>query len=88
MDFLIIGLATWRLLSLLIDEDGPAMIFFRVRERVGPAIMSRWGLDCFWCLSIWMGIVLTGIHWYSPIVIWLCWPFALSAVVILINRIV
>lgn len=81
MDFIIIGLAAWRLSSLLVDEDGPWQVFLRVREKMNVE-------GCLWCLSIWIGIVLTGIYWYSPQSLWLSWPFALSTVAILINRIV
>jgi|SRR5450432_3033111 hypothetical protein len=46
-------LATWRVTHLLANEDGPAAVIARVRERLGT---SAWGalLDCFQCMSVWV----------------------------------
>ena len=46
-------LATWRITYLLANEDGPADLVARAREKLG----SRWLgtlMDCFQCLSIWV----------------------------------
>jgi Protein of unknown function (DUF1360) len=46
-------LATWRITHLLANEDGPADLVARARERLGT---SRLGIlmDCFQCLSMWV----------------------------------
>lgn len=56
-DLLILSLATWRISSLLVHEDGPYAVFRRGRE-----FMERNGLElfwqlfqCVWCTSVWIG---------------------------------
>lgn len=51
-------LATWRLSSLLVKENGPARMFALVRERVGanePGEMIGLAelFSCIWCMSVW-----------------------------------
>ena len=50
--FLLGALATWRLTHLLVEEDGPADVVVRLRERAGDGLIGQ-ALDCFYCLSIW-----------------------------------
>jgi len=50
--FLVGALATWRVTHLLVEEDGPADLVFRLRERAGDGWVGQ-ALDCFYCLSIW-----------------------------------
>ena len=60
----IVGLATWRLTSLVARERGPADVFLRLRMRLGfehddagepTGIPDRWLiLGCVWCLSLWV----------------------------------
>ena len=66
MTELIVGiLATWRLTALLHYEDGPKGIFEKLRQRVrafeekdGKPVTFLGGLlSCFWCLSVWTGLV-------------------------------
>lgn len=98
MDFLILSLATFRLASLLSDEKGPYAIFSRFRYwagerrnesgRTGTNEFAR-GLICFWCVSIWIGMIL-GVAWYmfkdTSTIVWLMTPFALSSVAIIVNK--
>lgn len=44
-DFVILTLATWRLASLLVYEDGPAAIFSRLRHAAGLRYVVRQGAD-------------------------------------------
>ena len=49
MQFLVTILATWRLTTLLVYEEGPSGIF-----HIARAVSARLGgpLDCFWCASV------------------------------------
>lgn len=73
LTLLILILATWRISSLLTNEDGPYKILVRLRKLTKA-------FDCLWCMSIWVGLLITGLYWYKPgLVTLLCLPFALSA---------
>jgi hypothetical protein len=50
--FVVGALATWRVTHLLVEEDGPADVVVRLRERAGDGWVGQ-ALDCFYCLSIW-----------------------------------
>ena len=73
IDVVIIGLASWRLASLLTQEDGPGLIFEKLRDRVGanepgeitgflPTLFS-----CVYCMSVWTTIAATIIWLVCPI---------------------
>ena len=66
---LIFFLATWRMSKMVTEEEGPGMIFTRLREISGAEyeglpeqwdLLSWYGklLQCPYCLSIWVAIVL------------------------------
>jgi hypothetical protein len=46
-------LATWRVTHLLANEDGPADIIARARERLGESELGAL-MDCFQCTSLWV----------------------------------
>lgn len=82
LDLIILGLATWRLSSLLTNdnEEGPFGLLIRTRE-FGRKITSAF--DCLWCMSIWIGLVIILLYWAIPdYTIWICLPLALSAIAI------
>lgn len=96
--FFYLGLAAWRLASLLANEDGPWMMFKRLRQQA-----ERWcnkyrfcrelGLHdlvaCEWCNSVWIGIVLTVLYlWLGESILYLALPLALSTVAIIIKYVV
>lgn len=99
IEFLILGLAVWRLSSLLVHEEGPFDIFLRFRHwsgvgyteysnRVGKNEFAR-ALICLWCTSVWVGIIAALLYAiFREPVVWMASPFALSAVAIIIERIV
>lgn len=68
-------LATWRVTSLYANEDGPMDILRKIREAVG--------VDCFWCVSVWFG-VLIGLLTSGSLLIGL----AYSAGAILIEQVI
>jgi hypothetical protein len=53
VDFFVAALATWRVSHLLVNEDGPAGIFARLRARSAGTGIGR-ALDCFGCISLWV----------------------------------
>ncbi len=83
---LIVSLATWRLACLLHAEDGPWAIFDRLRYWAGtyrePQPFLGQLLGCFWCLSVWIGLLCGLIGYYAwPVLL----PFALSGAAILLD---
>lgn len=60
----LLGLATWRVASLLVNEEGPGAIFSKLRQKVGiitdgPVVTVPDGflpgiLSCVWCCSVWV----------------------------------
>lgn len=69
LDFLIIGLATWRLAYMVTHEAGPLHVFRRVRERFPTVNDGGVGelLHCQYCASVWTGLAcvalwLAGAH--------------------------
>jgi hypothetical protein len=99
-EFLIFGLATWRLASLLVNEAGPFDMFIRLRERVGiqhqdgvayliPDGFLPGVLSCVWCSSVWCAALF--------VLAWLILPtvalpvalvFAFSAVAVIVETFV
>lgn len=72
------GLAVWRLTHLLHAENGPWNILARLRARLQE---SFWGqlVDCFYCLSLWVGIPFgfwLGQGWGHRALLWLSFSAA------------
>jgi len=96
MTYILLSLATWRITSLLVHEDGPWDIFLRLRRRAGlendieiPAGFFPGVLSCIWCCSIWVGMGWTLLFWLVPGgVEWLALPFVFSALAIGWERLV
>jgi hypothetical protein len=93
---IVLALATWRLTSLLVWEDGPFEIFSRLRYRLGVryndqsvACGTNWfakGVVCPACASVWFGALWALAYFLWPDVWWLALPLALSTVSIVIER--
>ncbi|HBQ29364.1 hypothetical protein HX99_03935 [Peptococcaceae bacterium SCADC1_2_3] len=82
--FILATLVTWRITHLIAKEDGPGQIIFFIRKRLGRGF---WGqlMDCFNCLSIWVGAPLAffiGESAALKIMVWL----ALSGAAIIIEK--
>ena len=96
MIYILTALATWRISSLLVHEDGPFNIFKRLRKLAGlenvveiPDGFFPGVLSCVWCASLWVGAVWTLVWWLAPTAVeWLALPFALSALAIGLERLV
>lgn len=67
MRFAILALATWRLSSLLVNEDGPFKVFYRLRTRAGVYKQGELSqvaelFTCIWCMSIWVAALLSQVR--------------------------
>lgn len=93
----ILALATWRLASLLANEQGPWRMFHHIRVLLGADCPEDGGechstntltvgLLCEWCNSVWFGTLLTvGYRVMGETIIWLVLPLALSTCAIVIK---
>jgi len=96
LHLLILIAATWRLASLVANEEGPYMLFHRLRKWAKRST-RRWVrrsrfatlLECEWCNSIWFGAVLAlGYGLLGENFIWLILPLALSSGTIVLKLVV
>lgn len=96
--FFYLGLAAWRLASLLANEDGPWLMFKRLRQQAELwcnkyPFCRELGLyelvACEWCNSVWIGIGLTVLYlWIGEAILYIALPLALSTVAIIIKYLV
>jgi len=99
-EFIVLGLATWRVSSLLVDEKGPFDIFIRLRKLVGiehdqdgiPTLIPDGFfpgiLSCVWCCSVWASWFWIVFWNISPEASILCGEiFGLSAIAVIVNKI-
>ena len=96
--FFYLSLAAWRLASLVANEDGPWMMFKRLRERAEHwcktyKFCREFGVyelfSCEWCNSVWIGAGLTILYlWIGNTILYLALPLAFSTVVIVIKYVV
>ena len=90
LEWLIVGvLAVWRITHLLALEDGPFDAVLRLRKVLGDGMLGLL-LDCFYCLSLWVGLaVALAIQAMAAtptlVVTLLLWP-ALSGGALLLQR--
>lgn len=94
--FLLVGLATWNLSSLLVQETGPYSIFMRLRHWVGVRYTPEQTVyatnpiaelfTCVWCMSRWVALVLALLTLLLPqVMIWILLVFAASTVAIVVD---
>lgn len=89
-------LATWRISSLLVYEDGPFEIFERLRHRAGVVYNEHSqregtndlakGLTCLWCVSVWVSAFWVVLLALSGWCLWLALPFAISGGAVLVEQ--
>lgn len=95
--FIITALATWRISSMFVREDGPFDVFDRIRILAGVRydiddiaygtnVISSL-LSCLWCTSIWVAFV-TALY-LRPVGVadWFVMSLALSAMSILFDKV-
>lgn len=98
---LIFSLATWRISNMLVNEDGPWLIFEHLRLKLGlqPALgpvvrqteppnqMPGSLFSCVWCISVWVaGFWLSLLLISQRVARWIALPFAFSAIACLLDE--
>lgn len=94
LDLIILGLATWRISSIVVNEDGPFDIFFKMRAKMGitaldPVPETFWAglFGCVYCLSVWVGaILILSAIMDKMVTVYLMLPFALSAIAVILEE--
>ena len=78
LTFLILTLATWRVSAMFVKEDGPGLIFRKVRALTGighdeagkvymvPDTFLAGLLSCVWCASVWVGAGWIALWYFLP----------------------
>lgn len=71
-----LALATWRVASMLVQEDGPGDVFAILREHAGvrrdvtgkPYSTNVIGsaLTCLWCTSVWAALFIVVLDRFAP----------------------
>ena len=95
-ELIIMALATWRLASMFVSEDGPFDIFRRIRSlfgvthhddgtiaRIPDKSLSKL-FTCIWCMSVWIAAVVYLVWVVAPILVYI---LGLSTGAIIIERI-
>lgn len=84
---------------MLSYESGPFDIFIWFRELAGiahddfgekvavPNSFFAELLDCVWCVSVWIGFVVTVALYFYPVLVWFLLPLALSAGAIIVEKV-
>lgn len=84
--FIVACLAGWRITSIIVTEK----IFYPVRQLAGqddlgsyPDTLLGYLFGCFWCMSVWVGLLCTVLWVVFPYALA---PFAISALSVLIEE--
>lgn len=78
-------LSVWRITHLLQAEDGPWDVGLRVRRAAGQSVYGEL-LDCFDCLSVWVGAAVACAVGKNRSERLMIWP-ALSGAAMLLERV-
>jgi len=76
---------------MLQEESGPFAIFEKLRARIDRMSWKnggvRDGFNCFYCLSVWVAILLVGLFLLSSwVFLTLTFILSISAVAIFVNK--
>lgn len=86
-DFIILGLATYRISHMLVWEDGPFNLFDNFQSLIEPCKFFQGLFSCVYCLSVWVGAILIFSAIMDKIVtVYLMLPFALSAIAVILEE--
>jgi hypothetical protein len=82
------GLAVWRLSHALVKENGPLMVFARLRARLAARQKRSGGLfdliSCVYCVSVWIGLIAA--LWPShDLSHWIGYGLAFSGIAMLLE---
>ncbi len=83
---LIVGLASWRIANMLVDEDGPFDIFERLRQAAGlrPGEVNGFLpelLSCIWCTSVWTTVLVFLLWVIEPVGVMILAAMAIPPIV-------
>ena len=82
LHLLLLSLATFRISSILTNEDGPWKLLHYLRKKANVKV-----LQCLWCMSVWIGLLFAIFYYCCPgYATWTALPFALSTIAILVDR--
>lgn len=93
-DFIILGLAVFRLSLMVTKENGPLWVFKHLRELVkkkanGKSHMDE-GIECLWCMSMQIALVVailsTFLFHCSKVYDVIVYALALSGLAIILNQ--
>lgn len=83
------GLAVWRLSHALVKENGPLMVFVRLRARLASSQKRSGGLfdaiSCVYCISFWMGLGAS-LFVSHGIFTWIGYGLAFSGVAMILEK--
>jgi hypothetical protein len=79
IDLVVLGLATWRLSYMLVNEQGPFKVFNFVRYWFNFGGL----LACIYCTSVWVALVLGAIHVF--VTTYLSWLLAVSGLAMMLR---
>lgn len=96
VDLVILGLAVFRLSSLISEERGPYNIFGKIRAALGEyqdvygirrsTTEIGQGIMCLACCSVWWGVIVAVLYYLWAGVVWGCLPLALSALAMMVSN--
>ena len=80
LHFIVSGVASWRIASMLVVERGPYAMFERLRDRlcvyelrrfedsVDRIPVNEWAhlFGCVWCMSVWVTVPIFAFSFVSP----------------------
>ncbi len=81
-------LVVWRLTHLIVAEDGPWDLVFKLRVLLGNSEPGR-AMDCFYCTSVWIampGAFVAADAWPARVISWLALSGAASLLEQATNR--
>lgn len=87
--FALAALAVYRVSRMLTDEEGPFMVFTKVRGLAEPDTWVGRGLECIMCVSVWIALpftVMLTVLGYADVWLWPLTWLALSAVTVIIRK--
>lgn len=57
VEYVVMVVVVWRATHLISIEDGPFDLIFKLRSWLGDSFFGKL-MDCFYCLSSWIGLFL------------------------------
>lgn len=64
-DFVMIAFATLYLSEIITGKDGPFGVFTKLRQ-----VPSMGLLRCVWCTAPYVALLMLGVYWFAPPVVW------------------